>query len=310
MELTLTEIKNRRTSAILSSIIMAGLIALLFIKLMSYTDPPPGQEGVLVNLGIPDVGQGNENAPEAAQPPPSEPEPQPEPEPTPVDPTPEPQPEPEPVKPEPTPQKEVVKTEDPAAIALRKKQEREAREKAEADRQKRAEADRKRREAEAEARRKAEAEARKKAEAEAKARAEAEARAKANAKFDGAFGGGDGPGKGNTGTAGNQGDPNGDPNSDVLEGVSVGSGRSFSGFGGRKPTSAPKVKDNSQDRGTIVLRVCLNADGSVKSAKYKLGGTSSSATLIKIAEANARNWKFGPGPDGQCGTITYNFDVL
>lgn len=318
LQLSWNERKHRRISLILTSIIMAGLLALLFIKLMSYEDPPPGQEGIQVNLGIPDVGQGEENAPEPTNPEPSEPTPA---EPIPV----EPEPVPEPPRPDPLPDPvsppEVIQTEDPAAIALRKKREAERRKRDAEERERREQERAEQRERERERqtqleaeRKKQQEEARKRAEAEAERRRQEEAARKAQEakdKYSGAFGGGNGPGKGNTGTAGNQGDPNGDPNADALEGVSVGTGRVGGGLGSRGVRAAPKVRDNSQETGVINLQVCVDQSGAVLSAEFTLSGsTSQSRNLINKAIANAKRWKFSPGTvDKQCGTIKYDFRV-
>lgn len=283
------EPKNRQRSFVISVSIHVVLLFLLFASFLTFPDPPPGQEGILVNLGLPDVGQGDENA-AAGTPDVAEPTPQPKEEAAP--------PKTEPAaKPEPVKEKEVRVTEDPEAIALKRKQEQEKKAQAEAD-----------------AKRKAEADAKLKAEAEAKRKADEKAAAdKAAAdKLKGELGGllGSGKGKGNTGTSGNQGDPNGDPNADKLTGVSTGIGRVGGGLGGRKVTSAPKITDDSQDRGTVVLRVCVDADGNVTSAAFTQAGSTATSTKLKnLALDNARRWKFGPGEDGQCGTITYNFTV-
>lgn len=263
------------------------LIFILFASLLTFPDPPPGQEGILVNLGLPDVGQGDENAPPAAV---AEPVPQPQPEVTPP-------PTPTPTRPEPVKEREVRTTEDPEAAALRRKQE--------ADRKAQAEADAKRR-AEEDAKRRAEEDARRKA-AEEAARQKAEAD-RLKGEVGGLFGGGSG--RGNTGTSGNQGDPSGDPNAGNLSGVSTGIGTVGGGLGGRNVVSAPRITDTSQDRGSVVVRVCVDASGNVTSAAFtQQGSTATSARLKDLAVSNARTWKFGPGADNQCGTITYNFQV-
>jgi len=283
------EPKNRQRSFIISVSIHIVLLFLLFASFLTFPDPPPGQEGILVNLGLPDQGQGDENA-AAGTPETAEPEPQPKEEPAP--PKTEPAPKPEPVK-----EKEVRVTEDPEAIALKRKQEQEKKAQAEADAKRKAEAD---------AKQKAEADA--KRQAAEKAAADKAAADKLKGEMGGLFGGG--KGKGDTGTPGNQGDPNGDPNADKLTGVSTGIGKVGGGLGGRKVTSAPTIKDDSQDRGTVVLRVCVDADGNVTSATFtQAGSTATSAKLKNLAIENAKRWKFGPGEDGQCGTITYNFTV-
>lgn len=277
--------KRGRRAAVLFNI---ALILLALIPIIRYEDPPPGQEGILVNLGIPDVGQGDENAAaaEIQEEEATVEEDQPEEE-EPVEVESEPESDPEPVE------KEIVTTEDPEAIAIKKQKEKEAREK---------------REAEAEAKRKAEAEA------EAKRKADAERKAKedaANKLKEGLGLEGLGKGKGDTGKEGNQGDPGGDPNSDILTGVSTGSGTVGGGLGSRGRVKSPRVQENSQASGTVVLNVCVDSEGNVISATYtQRGSTTGNSQLKAAAVRNAKQWKFSKGgPDKQCGTITYNFKV-
>jgi len=284
------EEQNKKKGMITSTIVHTILIALLIFPLLTYPDPPPGQEGILVNLGA-DFGQGDENAPEGV--PEAAPEETVEPEPEPEVSEPEPQPEKKPVKetvkekPKPT-TKPVVTTEDPEAVALKKKKEEEARIKAQK-----------------------EADAKAKADAEAKAKAEAEAKAKAlKDKLGGAFGGGEGEGKGNTGKPGNQGDKDGDPNAKNLEGISTGTGQVGGGLGNRGVVYSPKVQDTSQKTGVVVIKVCVDADGNVTTASWtQSGSTTADSQLKSLAINNARSWKFAKGTDGQCGTIRYEFKV-
>jgi TonB family protein len=298
--ITTQERKNSTRGKVISVVVHIGLILLALLPLLHYPDPPPGQEGILVNLGLPDVGQGDENAGPTA---PAEPEPAEE---SPQEEEVEPEPEPEPVKadPVPVPEKEVVKTEDPNEVALKRKKEEERKRQEEADRKQREE----------EAKQKAEAEAKRKAEAEAKKRAEEEARKKAEAdKLKNDIGGlfGEGSGKGNTGTAGNQGDPNGDPNASNLEGISTGSGKVGGGLGSRGVLKSPAVTENSQKAGTVVVSVCVDSNGKVVSADFtQRGSTTADSQLVNAAIRNAKNWQFSDGSvDKQCGTITYNFKV-
>ena len=117
--------------------------------------------------------------------------------------------------------------------------------------------------------------------------------------------------KGKTGTSGNQGDPGGDPNSNVLEGISTGSGKVGGGLGSRGVLASPKVTDNSQKTGRVVVKVCVDSTGKVISAKFTQGGsTTTDSRLRAVAEKNALRWKFSKGTmDKQCGTITYDFKV-
>ena len=300
-DLTQSEQINRRRGWIFSVIFHILAIVLLALYGFTFQNPPPEPGGVMVNLGIPDVGQGDENAP-AGEPavPVEEPEPQPEEE-TPPPAKEEPKKEPVKEKPKAEPKKEVVKTEDPEAAALKKKKEEEKKK--------------------ADAIAKAEAEAKAKAAAEAKAKADAEAARKAEEarkkkELDdlvaGGLGGGKGSGKGNTGKPGNQGDPNGDPNSDILTGISTGSGVVGGGLGNRGVLKkGPAIRDNSQDQGTVYLDVCVDKNGNVVSAEYtQKGSTTASTKLIALAKANAKAWQFSKGAvDKQCGTIRYDFKL-
>ena len=109
---------------------------------------------------------------------------------------------------------------------------------------------------------------------------------------------------------GNQGQPDGDPNSKVLEGMGRGAG-SINGFGSRGVTNSPRLQENSQKQGRVVLSVCVNSSGTVISADFKaVGSTTTDNDLIEAAKRNARQYRFESGnAERQCGTITYNFIV-
>ncbi|MEQ8705227.1 MAG: hypothetical protein RIC19_14975 [Phaeodactylibacter sp.] len=278
--------QNKKRGMIISVAVHVVLLMLAVLPLLTFPDPPPGQEGILVNLGLPDVGEGSENAgpataaeedpvevpeEETAPPPPSE------------------------SKPEPEPEREVI-TADDSEVAIRKEKERKRKE---ADALKREQQERE------DAKKRAEAEAKRKAE-EAQRKKEAEA-ANLKESLGGLFG--DGDGKGNTGTPGNQGDPNGDPNSDILTGISTGSGTVGGGLGSRGVAATHKPKDNSQEQGVVVVKVCVDRSGNVISADFtQKGSTATSSRLKNLAISSAKRWKFASGQvDKQCGTITYNF---
>lgn len=297
---TQQEQKNKRRGMITSVIIHILLILLALWPFLQLPDPPPGQEGILVNLGLPDEGQGDDNA-GPAEPVVEEQEEEPveeTSEPEVVEPVDEPEPVDDPTPVEPEPSKEVITDDNSEEIILKKKEEekkkKEAKEKAERDRK---EKERKKQEAKEKAEREA-AEAKKKADA-----------AKLKNELSGLFG--DGDGKGNTGKPGNQGDPDGDPNADKLDGISTGSGRVGGGLGDRGVTKSHTPRDNSQETGTVVVEVCVNESGNVISAKVtQKGTTSSSSNLRKLALKSARKWRFKEGiVDKQCGTITYNFKL-
>ncbi len=160
--------------------------------------------------------------------------------------------------------------------------------------------------------------------AEAKVKADAITKAKADAKgkYGGRFGngkgdgtnggGGTGEGRGNTGTPGNQGVPDGDPNSDKLTGVS-GSGKIGGSLGNRQiKNRPPKIEDDSQKNGSVVLKICVDSDGNViGNPEFTMkGSTTSDSDLVQKAITNAKKYQFGKGSmDTECGTVTYDFKV-
>jgi len=209
----------------------------------------------------------------------------------------------------------------------RLEKERIEKEQAEAERiaQEKAEAERKeaeRVEAERIAAEKAEAEriAAEKAEAERK---EAERRAGEMANVDNFFKGGnkadgdnDSNSQGNKTGAGDQGASNGDINATNMNGdKSTGLGnKGFSySLSGRSITVKPTIKDDSQKRGTVVIRIKVDRNGNVISASHQIkGSTTSDDYLVQKAIRSAKKAKFNAEPNAaaeQVGTITYVFKV-
>src|SRR5680860_1762962 len=137
-----TNPKDKKKATRVSVIVNIILIILLLFPFMSFQVPPPGEQGILVSFGAPDMGRGDDQ-PDTQQ--------EEEVPPKPAEEIPEPQ-EPEPVE-EQAVEEEVLTQEDPNVIALKKKKEEEAREKAEKERQERLEEQRRK---EAEAKKKAE----------------------------------------------------------------------------------------------------------------------------------------------------------
>ena len=298
----LQEPKYRNIARVLSGIIGILFIILVLIPLFFPPDPPPGQAGILVSFGEPNIGSGNEvSAPPAPAEETEEVEDTSEPEevePEEVEPdVSEPDvSEPEPPQPDP---KKVIEDQASKERALKKKKE-----------QERKEAERKEQERKKEIEREKE---RKRKEAERKQREAEEAERKRKedeaAKLKGEIGGlfnQTGDGKGDTGKDGNQGDPNGDPNSDNLEGVSTGTGMVGGGLANRGG-KGPKLTNNSSNTGKVVIKVCVDENGRVTSADFRLrGSTTQSSYLKNIAIKNAKRWNFKRG-EIDCGTITYNF---
>lgn len=255
-------------------IVNVVLLILLLLPFMAFQVPPPGEDGILVSFGAPDMGSGSD-MPDTQQ--------EEEVPPQPAEETPPPQ-EPEVVE-EQTVKEEVITQEDPNAIALQKQKEEEERRKREQERQKQLE-EQKRREEEA--------------------RREAEY-AEAKKQFGDLFG----EGKGETDTPGNQGDPLGDPSSDNLEGLSTGSGTIGGGLGGRQVRYKPQVVENSQKTGRVVIRVCVDDSGNVMQATFsQKGSTTGDSDLVATAQKFARQYRFSESSvSKQCGTITFDFKV-
>lgn len=325
MEAILSTDRESKTKArILTAIFTILFFIILLLPWFSYQNPPPGQEGTIINLGMLNMGQGDENAPETEanaaateaeeeqqeQAKKAEPEKVKKPN------------KPKKEKPassskQPSTKKEVIQEDNnEAALALAKKNEKEkAQKKAKfaAEEAAKKKADEKAKLAKAlKLKKQKEAEEAKQAKARAVAQAEADAQAH-KSKLKGLFdsdGGGSGEGKGETGKPGNQGNKNGDPNADALKGISSGSGVVSGGLAGRGG-SGPGISDNSNKTGVVVIEVCVDPSGNVTKASFTQRGSSTSdKTLVKLAEENARKWSFKTGmQDKQCGTIKYEFKV-
>jgi TonB family protein len=272
------EKKERRKAMLLSFLFHVATIILLMLPLLKYPDPPPGQDGILIALGNPDEGTGPIE--------PGGPE-----EPTPVEQKEEPKPEPKPkeeVKP-----KEKVKSTEPLVsdqeLEINKKKAIEKKEKEERDlKEKQETAERIRI-------------AKEREEANKREEQEAAELIKNIKKGSG----------GTSGKSGKGGQVNGDENGKVEEGISTGTGMVGGGLGGRGVVSSPALKDDSNNRGSVVVAICLDKDGNVTEAKFQLqGSTITSGKLRDLAVSNARQWRFKPGnEERQCGNITYSFKV-
>ena len=123
---------------------------------------------------------------------------------------------------------------------------------------------------------------------------------------------GKGTGKGNTNTAGNQGDDLGDPDSKNLEGAAKGNGQVGGGLGDRGIGSRPDIANNTSNTGTVVINLCVDSNGNVIPSSVRFtsaGSTTQNSTLKNIAISNAKRWKFSPSSKAEeCGSITYKFE--
>ena len=266
------EKKNKRKGLITSLTIHALLLLAFAFLGMTYVYPPP-EEGMMINFGNTETGLGEvESEPMESV----EVEEEIVEEITPTETV-----EETPVETE--VEEEVVTQEILEAIALKKAEEKKQREEAE----RRAE----------EERRLAEEQ-----------RIKEEKAAKLNSLFDQAKKG-QGTGEGNTKPGGNQGSLDGTPGAPHGLGGS-GNGMSFN-LGGRSMVSAPKITDNSQKEGKVVVEIIVDKYGKVvKATPGARGSTTTDRHLEKLATEAAYNTKFNNNPDApiqQKGTMTFVF---
>lgn len=117
-------------------------------------------------------------------------------------------------------------------------------------------------------------------------------------------------GDGTTDQSGDQGKLNGDPNSKRYEGGGAGDGISFS-LAGRSRLSSPKIQDNSQEEGTVVVDIIVDRYGKViRATPGARGSTTTNQTLYRKAKEAALKTKFNANPDAaeeQKGTMTFIF---
>lgn len=274
MQIQLTHDKDRRTGLIVSLTLHALLLVLFLLFGLKYVIPPP-EEGMVINFGTTETGLGTvESEPMKSSEEVVVPTPQ-------VNPTP-----PQPQVTKPVVQEQVVTQDTEEEIALRK--EKEAKERAENERKK--EEERKRQE-------------------EQRLRDEQKHRmdelfAKAKA------GEGKGGGEGNTRPGGNQGSPDGVPN--VPHGGKGGSGSGVSfDLGGRRMVAPPRIVDNSQETGKVVVDITVDKYGKVVQATPGArGSTTTSSHLYRLAREAALDTKFDANPTAevqQKGTMTFVF---
>lgn len=267
--------KDRVKSYIFAFAYLIISLVVLFIPLLIHTFPPPGQPGVLISFGYDDGGMDDSElaASDVAK--------QENPVETPSQPTQTvAKPSVSPVTPATAPAKVVTVDTEAASVAQQRKRDAEQRN-AELLRQK--------------------------AEAE-----EAQRKIDEQKRYDDTkskFGSMFSKGKGSGGNAGNQGDPSGDSTGEALRGTSTGVGIIGGGLDGRGLTYSPRIQDNTQKSGKVVVKVCVNSSGDVISAEYtQAGSTTTDMELRNIAVTNARKFRFSPhSVDKQCGTISIDF---
>lgn len=119
--------------------------------------------------------------------------------------------------------------------------------------------------------------------------------------------------EGETGNAGDQGDPEGSKTATSYEGGPYEGGVAYN-MKGRKMLIKPRVKEKSQEEGKVVVDLIVDRDGNVIRAKAGAKGTTytQNPALWKRLEEESMKIKFSPSnnpytPEEQRGTVTYVF---
>lgn len=119
-----------------------------------------------------------------------------------------------------------------------------------------------------------------------------------------------GGGDGNKDEAGDQGKTNGDKNSKNYDGAG-GNGNSSFDLAGRSRKFIPRIKDDSQEEGTVVVDIIVDKYGKViRAAPGARGSNTTSPILYKKAREAALKTKFNINLDAaeeQKGTMTFIF---
>jgi periplasmic protein TonB len=274
------EKKNKRKGMITSFVIHALLILLLWWLGLPYLDPPPPDEGILVNFGTTETGFGQQPSEVMEE----------VTEITPSDPTPTP-----PVTQQ-SEQEEVVTQEEEITAPVIKKEEVKKEVKKEMPVK----------ETPKEPVKEPIKEDLKKEEPKVNERA----------MFTGKKSENNNPNnQGITQGKGDQGAKDGDPSSNNYGDKSYGKGDSGVGYdlGGRGKIALPLPEYNSQETGTVKVRIKVDQSGKVVGVEIEPKGTTTTSNTLKSAAlAAARKARFTPDATAQeiqFGTITYTFKV-
>lgn len=117
-------------------------------------------------------------------------------------------------------------------------------------------------------------------------------------------------GEGETGQPGDQGSTDGDPNSTNRTGGGQGNGISFN-LSGRSMLGSPRIKDDSQEEGKVVVDIIVDNIGKVvRATPGARGSTTASSILYDKAQKAAYATKFNANPSAaqeQKGQMTFIF---
>ena len=285
--------RHKKKSFTLTTLLLSGLLLLLFYIGLTYLDPPI-ENGIAVNFGTMDFGSGPVQPMEKVRSEPKQVEPQP------VEQV-QPQ-QPEEAVPEEAPVEKVLTSNDEEAIKIKQQQE----------------AKRKADEAAEKAKAEAERIAREKREAEERQRKEQEAKKQNIDALIGGIGKSDGTTTGSEGddnTPGDKGQPDGDPYAaSYYGGPGSGSGTG-GGYGlkGRRLVSSNKFQQDCNEAGTVVVEIKVDRSGKVISARPGVKGTTNNALcLLDAARKTALSYRWNNDSKAhaqQIGFIVVNFKL-
>ena len=284
--------RHKKKSFTLTTLLLSGLLLLLFYIGLTYLDPPI-ENGIAVNFGTMDFGSGPVQPMEKVRSEPKQVESQP------VEQV-QPQ-QPEESVPDEAPVEKVLTSNDEESIKIKQQQE----------------AKRKADEAAEKAKAEAERIAREKREAEERQRKEQEAKKKNIDALIGGIGKSDGTTTGSEGddnTPGDKGQPDGDPYATTYYGA-PGSGSGTGGYGlnGRSLVSKGKVQQECNEEGRVVVRIVVDRSGRVVQATPGVKGTTNNAPcLLEPAKKTAlmHKWNLDSNaPTQQIGFVVVNFKL-
>lgn len=284
--------RHKKKSFTLTTLLLSGLLLLLFYIGLTYLDPPI-ENGIAVNFGTMDFGSGQVQPKEKIK---SEPK----------EVVSEPVEQVEPVKPqeavaEEAPVEKVMTSNDEESIKIKQQQE----------------AKRKADEAAEKAKAEAERIAKEKRDAEEKQRQEQEAKKKNIDALIGGIGKSDGTTTGSEGDdnkPGDKGQPDGDPYATTYYGA-PGTGTGTGGYGlkGRSLKGSGKVPQECNEEGRVVVRIVVDRSGRVIDAQPGVKGTTNNAPcLLDPAKKTALTYRWNldsNAPAQQIGFVVINFKL-
>ncbi len=100
-------------------------------------------------------------------------------------------------------------------------------------------------------------------------------------------------------------------NGSNISSQSTTSGVTGNAIGNRRVLFTPTIKDDSQKKGKVAVKICVNADGKVISTEYtQSGSTTSDVYLVKLALEGAAKYIFSPSDNAkECGKVVVDFQL-